>query len=185
MLDIAGASLLARQLDWLRAGGCESVLVETSADDVGERVARWVKGRSGDHEVSVLCTERLVGPREVARRAGVLDAQAILAVPSDLLGDGDLGALYPTANGFGAVAFFMPPPLFARRLSGGTVRLVRAPLRYGRPAMVRGPGWGARVSSEEEAILLSAAIRADSLPRGAWPIRARERERGATLARTV
>jgi hypothetical protein len=168
MLTVAGRPLLERQLDWLGALGCEQILVEIGPDPLSAAVAQWLRDSgtlASDQHVKAVETDWRLGARGVASRVGLAQNASVLAIPADLLGDGDLGMLYPVANAFGAVAFFNPPKGLERTLMGGTIRLVRAPLKHRRPAMILGPGWGARLTSQSEADALGNAALRGKLPK--------------------
>ena len=173
MLEIAGLPLIARQLEWLIGMGCDGVIVEVGEDAASREVARWVANHCGDGtDVIVVVSGGAthLGAREAARRAGIGPLRPVLAIPADLLGNGDLTYMVPVANPFGVVAFFDPPSALVRKLSGGTVRLVRAPLRSsktttheplrsrGQPSPIRGLGWAARIQSPAAAAAMTEAV---------------------------
>jgi hypothetical protein len=173
MLMVAGLPLIARQIEWLLHMGCDGVIVEASGDSASRAVARWVDAHCGDgSDVLVVTTgeEAPIGAREVAGRAGIGAHRPVLAIPADLVGDGDLTYMVPVPNRFGVVAFFDAPKPLMRRLGGGTVRLVRAPLggasvaTRGQPTPVRGPGWAARVQSSVDAAALTIGIWQGEVP---------------------
>jgi hypothetical protein len=168
MLSVGGRPLLARQIDWLSTLHFQRILVELGTDAASRGVAEWVHDtgvvRQRDGRVTIVTSDGRPGPRAVAARVGVPSSRSLLAIPADFLGEGDLRSLFPAANAFGLVAFFPPPrPLHA--MSGGTVRIVRAPLIEGqRPVIAQGPGWGVRLKSPVEAEALWSAAAAGKLP---------------------
>src|SRR5215472_14900541 len=92
LLPVAGRPLIARQLDWLLGLGFGRILVEIGLDAASQGVADWLreKGivRAGDGRVTLVRSEERRGLRDLADRAGVSSARSLLAIPSDLLGDG-------------------------------------------------------------------------------------------------
>jgi hypothetical protein len=168
MLSVGGRPLLARQLDWLFSLRFQRVLVELDSDAPSRGVGDWLHDtgalRQRDGRVTIVTSEDRPGARAIAGRAGVPGSRSLLAIPADFLGDGDLGALFPASNAFGLVAFFAPPRALCA-LSGGTVRIVRAPLAGGqRPVIAQGQGWGVRLKSAAEANALWAASADGKLP---------------------
>ncbi len=168
MLSVGGRPLLARQLDWLSSLHFQRILVELGTDGPSRGVAEWIHDtgalRQRDGRVTIVTSEDRPGAREIATRAGIATSRSLLAIPADFLGDGDLGALFPAANAFGLVAFFAPPRALSA-LSGGTMRVVRAPLMGGqRPVIAQGTGWGVRLKSAADANALWAAATASKLP---------------------
>jgi hypothetical protein len=180
LLPIAGKPLIERQIAWLTAQRFDPVVVEIAEDMSAVSDFLAAKYKLGE-DVILVDTTRAVGPRALARIAGVGDAMDLVALPADLIGDGDLRLLDDVANAFGVVAFLNPPKALSR-FGGGTVRIVRAPLHRRRPAVVRGPGWGARVRNEEEAHELSLVVGRGLLParnrRHAFPLEPRVQSSG-------
>lgn len=160
MLLVGGRPLIDRQIEWLRDIGCTLVIVEIAHDDVaGDAVACWLSDQ--EHEdiaVEIVRTEHPVGPREVASRAGIRASLPVLAIPSDMIGEVELGTMFSLENAGGVVACFTPPPSHARVLQGGTVRLVRAPIRVRQPLVFQGPGWAVRLQDERDARAVGALL---------------------------
>ena len=173
MLRVAGRAVIEWQIEWLLGMGVDGVIVEVGDDAASAEVAEWVGTRYGDGtDVIVVGGEDAarLGAREAACRAGIGALRPILAIPADMIGNGDLTYMVPVANPFGVVAFFDPPSALVRKLSGGTVRLVRAPLRSsktttheplrsrGQPSPIRGLGWAARIQSPAAAAAMTEAV---------------------------
>ena len=167
LLPLAGRPLIDWQLDWLYSIGCSSIVVEIAEDDqAAQEVALWLAAHPrATMEVEIVRTESAVGPREVACRAGILRATPILAIPSDMLGDGEIGSMFTVRNAGGVVACFEPPRELARMMRGGTVRLVRAPIRWRQPMVYQGDGWAVRLTSEQDAAALGRMLTSDAFHR--------------------
>jgi hypothetical protein len=164
LLPLAGRPLIEWQLDWLYSIGCAAVMVEIAEDDqAAQEVAAWVAEHPrASMEVDIVRTEAAVGPREVACRAGVLRATPILAIPNDMLGEGEIGSMFTVRNAGGVVACFEPPRPLARLMRGGTVRLVRAPIRWRQPMVYQGNGWAVRLASEQDAEALGRMLMSEA-----------------------
>jgi hypothetical protein len=172
LLQVAGKPLIERQIAWLSAQSFDPVIVEI-AEDMSEVADFLARNYTLGIDVILVDTDRAIGPRALARKAGIADGMDLVALPADLIGDGDLRLLDDVSNAFGVVGFFDPPKVLSR-FRGGTVRVVRAPLHRRRPAVVRGPGFGLRVRDEDEAHELSLVVDRGLLParnrRHAFPI---------------
>jgi hypothetical protein len=154
LLPVAGRPLLVRQIQWLRAIGCERVTVEVDARSVAGRVMEWVEESDGIALfVDVVLTAAPAGAREVARRAGITGP--FIAVPCDVLGSADLAPMFPFAADGGAVARLSPPDGMTE-VCGGEVALfgkTRAPA-----AEVAVSGWGVRIASLADALAFGSAL---------------------------
>ncbi len=175
MLRVAGRPVIEWQIEWLLGMGVDGVIVEVGDDAASVEVAEWVGTRYGEGtDVIVVAGEDAtrLGAREAACRAGIGALRPILAIPADMIGNGDLTYMVPVPNPFGVVAFFDVPPALVRKVSGGTVRLMRAPLgvagaaskKRGQPTPVHGPGWAVRVKSADDAVAVTSAARRGDLP---------------------
>jgi hypothetical protein len=167
LLNIASRPLIARQIDWMRALYADRILVEIDDSAEGRTVGAYIERAYGPRsDVETIETSERVGARELANRVGVHEAVPLLAVPADLLGDGDLRLVMRAANARGAIALFEPPRALSK-LERGTVRVVRGS-QGGKPSlgptMVRGPGWAVRVQSAKDALAVTLAVISESLP---------------------
>lgn len=175
LFAIAGRPLILRQIEWLRATGARRVAVEVEEGPSGRALASLLDNSFGlGRSLAVVSSERLIGAREIARRADFNDEKPIVAIPADLVGDGDLRLVVRAANRYGAIALFEPPTAL-RQMARGTVRVMRSAPGAGweatvvgapgvGPAMVRGPGWAVRVQTSKDALLVGAAVLGDRLP---------------------
>lgn len=163
MIDVAGRPLVERQLQWLRAAGCERVALEVGTEPECGALARFLdENEALRADVSLVLSRRPLGPREIARRAGHSSGAPFIALPADVLGDGDLTLLFRAASSGGALALADPPPLPGVELEAGIVRLIGD--RYEHPAVVEGAGWAARVGSPREAMAIGSAALLGRLP---------------------
>src|SRR4051812_32633297 len=84
-LDVAGRSLIVRQLQFLRDAGIEDVVVEVCEGVHAVELARYLLG--DDPLVArtlVIPSARPIGIEELARRAGCDPHEAFLALPAQL-----------------------------------------------------------------------------------------------------
>jgi NDP-sugar pyrophosphorylase family protein len=188
MLSIAGRPLIERQLQWLRAVGCHRVALEIGTDPESSELACWLSEKEAlGADVAIVLASRPLGAAEVAQRAGFPPGVPYLAVPGDVIGDGDLTLLYRVANASGAWAMTSPPEGTPHPLESGVVRLIGA--RREHPKIVDGAGWTARVRTVREAMTLGSAALMKRLPEQggphAWCIQmhASEIEPGIWIAR--
>lgn len=173
MIPLAGRPLIERQLQWLRAAGCQRVALEIGSDPESGALSRWLMEQEALRaDVAVVLSSRPLGPAEVARRAGFPADAMYLALPADVIGDGDLTVLFRAASAGGARALAAPPPALRSRLSPGILRLIG---REGEaPAVIEGAGWAARVGSVRDAMAIGSAALKGRLPAAGgdhiWPI---------------
>jgi hypothetical protein len=173
MVRVAGRPLLERQLQWLRAAGCQRVAVEIGVDPESSALAAWLSEQEAlGADVALVLAPRPLGPRDVAMRAGFPVGAPFIAVPSDVLGDGDLTLLFRSANPGGAWAMTEPPEGVDAPLESGTVRLMKPGGEH--PKIITGAGWTARVGTVREAMALGGAALLGKLPEvggdHVWPI---------------
>ena len=164
MLNVAGRPLVDRQLEWLFAAGCERVVVELGEDAAGAEVATWLAEdlRFG-REIRVVSSGIALGPREAARLADVDSHAPLLALPADMLCRGDLGQMHALGNPGGVIAFFDAPHALARDVRGGTLRLVRAPIRFRQPAVMSLRGWAVRFETPRALDCFNRAVDDDTV----------------------
>lgn len=179
LFDVAGRPLIGRQIQWMRAIGCDRIVVHVGLADAADAVASWIEAEEvvGPDIVMVLAPEA-TDPKIVAQRAGMTGDVPMLVVPADTLGDGDLSLLFAHADQ-GVVVASGESPL--QGVGAGSITLLGmgTSLRN-----VRGPGWLARLATEKDALTLGLAILSRAIPRSAeLPIHAREREDGVFIAR--
>lgn len=183
-LPIAGRPLIVRQVQWLRAIGCERIALEIDSHPSTERIVDWLAADGCGLFVDVVLTPRPMGAREVARRAGVPNGDPFFAVPADVLGAGDFSTLAVHGEAAG-VEIELEAPAGDRRMAGGRITL------YGRISgarpTVRGAGWGARITTFRDAHELGLSALSGALG-GAGsvfdiPIHAAEVRPGVWIAR--
>jgi hypothetical protein len=162
-VDVAGRPLVQRQVQWLRAVGCDRIAVEVGPDDASSGAAAALAEDPNSTCVRFVLSRSPLGPRELAARAG-LSTDAILAVPSDVLGDADLAPLFSTRGGATVVARMRPPDGLS--LDGASVTLVRG-------------GASIELALDEGAGVLVRSAR-DGLSVGAWVIRQQIRSESAS-----
>ena len=114
----------------------------------------------------------------------------VLAVPADVIGDGDLSRLVEGAHGDGSVFALSAPEIEVAGAEPLSAAVVTVVCESDGPSPIRqGTGWGARVRSFEDARVLGHAILMGLLPERdevhRWPIivHGHEREKGIWLAR--
>lgn len=160
LADIAGRPLIARQLQWLHANGCDEVAVELGPD--ADDVRAWLDANG-----------RAFGPRVTtfAAREGTLsdrvrDAYAadiggtIVIVPGRMIGDGDLLRAVPRCGPGGAIVY-ADPPANVPGLAGGAVRLWMPGVGV---RTIVGPGFCVEIERERDAWALGWAALAGKLP---------------------
>lgn len=163
MLSIAGRPLIERQLQWLRAIGCQRVALEMGTDPESSELACWLSEKEAlGADVTLVLASYPLGAAEVAQRAGFPIGVPFLAVPADVIGDGDLTQLYREANASGAWAITDPPEGTPHPLVPGVVRLLGP--RREHPKIVDGAGFTARIRTVREAMSLSSAALMRRLP---------------------
>ena len=160
LLPVAGRPLIVRQLQWLRANGVEQVVVVLPPSALGDAVARRLADERVSRDVYLLREE--VSVREAARRAGFPDDASFVALPYDVLGDGDLTRLLAKAEAAGARGVLAPPCALPWRRHP-TVDVLGPDPRAERRTVV-GPGWGVSVRTLGEALELGDAILRGRLP---------------------
>jgi hypothetical protein len=154
LLPIAGRPLIVRQVQWLRSVGCERIIVEVDAGRDGDKVAAYLTNAdSAGAFVEIVRTAEPAEPREVARRGGFPAGAPFVAVPADVLGDGDLAVLCRHADGPGVVAELGCEPSLPLPSEAATVRLFGR--EAGPMARVAGPGCGAIIASMHDALAVS------------------------------
>lgn len=162
LVPIAGRPLVSRQLQWLRALGVERVALVLPSGPEGDRVAQWL---TDNEPVSrdVVFVRDADSPAEAATRAG-FGGRPHLSLSSDVVGDGDLSRLYGLAERGRVVAHLVPPPGCRAEEAFVCVEHTTLELRHERTILVRGPGWGARVSDLAAARELGDRVLEGSLP---------------------
>lgn len=179
---VAGRPLLVRQIQWLRAIGCDRIAVEIDSDPRTETALTWLEADGISLFVDIVLTGRPVGAREVARRVGFGDAP-FLAVPADVLGGGSITSLLVHADGAGVDAWLDPPMRLDHAEQARITLYGRVP---GRRAVERGVAWGTRVATFRHAHELGLAALEHRLPpdvAGAMVIHAAELRPGVWVGR--
>lgn len=182
MLDVGGRPLLGRQIQWLRAIGCSRIAVELGDDALASRIAAWLaEGEIAAPDLVPVLAACGSTPRALASRAGFSPDAPFLAVPGDVLGDGDLVSLYGRADARGVVAHLTAPEGRDAALGGATVRIVGPEQGPARTAIA--PGHGVRVKDAQVALAVGMAIVQRVLGAEVFPIHAQERSPGVFVAR--
>ncbi len=110
-LDVAGRSLLMRQIQWLRELGIEDLVVEVTLDpSAAERAAFLLGSDPLVARCAVLPTDRPVGVEVLAERAGLAQDELFLALPANLIAHAHFE---PPAL---ATTYLLSPPPFAAGL---------------------------------------------------------------------
>ncbi|CAN5553364.1 hypothetical protein BH09MYX1_BH09MYX1_24190 [soil metagenome] len=179
--DIAGRPLVIRQLQWLRAIGCTTIVVEIGDDAVSERIAQIIEERDAAGS-GVFVTAAAASAREVALRAGVPREAPLLVLDGDTIGVADPKSLF-AMGGDVAAAFDAPPPAIAELERGG-MEVIRGH-GSGAPSDTSIASWAVRIRSPRDAWLLGCAVLSHSADGGAFPLMVHgfERSPGIWLAR--
>jgi hypothetical protein len=151
-LDIDGKTLLARQIDWLRASGASAVVVEVCPSDHAH--VRALRTKTSAPVVTVP-TREAIGPRALATRAGVPPRSAFVAIADNVLGVDDLLETFVTHARSGALVMYDAPRGVA--LAYGSVHIYGE--LGGPPALANGAGWAARIQTAADALALGSALR--------------------------
>lgn len=157
--EIAGRMLIARQVDWLVAVGASPIVVEIGEDEGANDIADWILESEIDGIVMVP-TSAPLGPRGLAERSGSPSGVPFLAVPENVLGDGDLLHTFLRTSKSGAIVMFQAPR--GVNLPYGSVRVYGESGTFG--ALEQGRGWAARLSSTTDARILGTAAARGELP---------------------
>lgn len=156
LFEIAGRPLLQRQLQWLRDNGINDVVIEVAGGAHPSALYDWLL--SDDPllgRCTILPTERPLGARQLAIRAGVATDEAVMALPADVLAQGELAEpLVP-----GRYTMYAPSELDAAPVILA-VEPVEGPEQ---PARLH-DGWAMRIRSALEAHALSCAALMGSAP---------------------
>lgn len=157
--DVAGRMLVARQVDWLVAVGASPIVIEIGEDEGSSDVADWVLESEIDGLV-MIPTSAPLGPRGLAERAGSPTGVPFLAVPENIVGDGDLLHTFLKSGETGAIVMFQSPRGVS--LPYGSVRVYGESGTFG--ALEQGRGWAVRLASPADAKLLGTAAARGVLP---------------------
>jgi carbonic anhydrase/acetyltransferase-like protein (isoleucine patch superfamily) len=184
MLPVAGRPLLARQLQWLRSAGCQRVVIGVAPGAEAAAAARWLDGDPLGFGVTLVTSARADDPRAIAQEAGLSTGAPMVALPSDVMGGGDLGALI--ARGEGGVARPAAPSAIADQVDAGEVHVLWNGAQA--TADIDAGGWTVRVRSLVDAMIVGAAALAGTLPPlvkdgASVPIHAAELRPGIWVAR--
>jgi len=186
MLPVAGRPLVTRQLQWLRAAGCERVAVALGRD--GAELRRWLSEHDAlGRAVTLVDVGLPCDARAVARAAGFPADAPLLALPDDVLPFCDPARLFAAPGTASLLAALAPPAALVGLLSGGVIGVL-AP-DDDRPTTVRLLGEAVRIASLAEAMAVGFAALSHALPplAGAgsapFPVHAAEVAPGVWLAR--
>ena len=156
LFDIAGQTLLVRQLQWLRDNGITRVVIEVAGGQLPSARRGWLL--SDDPlltECTILPTEHPLGVRRLALRAGIPDDEVVIALPADVLAQGELAdPLLP-----GRYAMEAPSGLETSPVAITVATCVESALPS-RPH----DGWALRVGTPRQAHALSCAALLGSAP---------------------
>lgn len=159
LFDVAGVPLIARQIDWLRAVGASPIVVEIGDDEGSGELCDWILDVDEDG-LMMVPTSSPLGPRALAARAGSPEGIPFLAVPENVIGDGDLLDVFLKSARGGAIVLFQPPR--GVTLPYGSVRIVGE--RGGSSSLVQGKGWAVRLGARADARALGNAALRGLLP---------------------
>jgi hypothetical protein len=160
-LDIAGRTLLVRQLQWLRELGIEDVVVEVT---IGSAAARRAASLLSDDpltlRVVVIPSRSALGSAALAQRAGLPADELFLSLPADLLVHGALALPeQPLRVRFPAPSFAPQAPTRALELRS-VAREIDDTHEELRPEQ----GWAIALSDHGTAHTLSCAVLAGQVP---------------------
>lgn len=159
LLDVAGKPLILRQIQWLRAIGCERIVIELPSGALAERLTAVLDQEPLGVGVSWAPSSG-APPRVFASEQGL--SERVIALPGDTLGDGDLVRIYLASDGGELQILLDAPPPFAGA-PPASIWVLGPGAR--RRQELRGPGWGLRLQDEDDAFRLSLAVLDGSLPR--------------------
>ena len=159
LFDIAGKPLVLRQVQWLRAIGCERIVIELPPGDLGTKVQWCLEQEPLGIGVSWVPFSGAPA-REQAATQGL--SERVVALPGDVLGDGDLTRILLAREASEIHASFRPPAALGGSVEGAVIRVFGP--GSSTPECVEGPGWGVHVRDEDEAFRLSLAVLDGGLP---------------------
>ena len=165
--DLAGRTVLTRQLEWLHACGVELVAIEIPSGDLGDRVLEQIQEQDalGRRAIPVFGP---LEPEAVAKRAGFDADRPILIIEHNTFGDADLlGLGASTTDGSGS--FELAGPEGVDGLVAASVSFLReGPLTLAEPEL----GWAVALRDATDVRNLGFAMLAGALPKpptkGGW-----------------
>lgn len=176
LLDVAGRPLIARQLQWLRAMGC-NIAVEIDPHPEAQVLAEWLEQDALGQDVELALTPRAAGPRTAAHRLGW--GGRFMAVPADALCNFDPFDLFRA--GRGAQVGHIPRAMAEATRARIELVDLDAP---GDAEHCMLPGSGLVIAGEASAFAATKLVLEGRL-RGPWsvPVHADERRPGVFVAR--
>lgn len=162
LVDLAGRPLVARQVQWLHANGCDRVAIEVHP---GEReLHRWVlaSSRALGPELVAVVSPRAEPLADTVARAGLGASGPVLVVGSRVLGDFDVSRALGACGDGGAVVHAEAPRVAGGALASGSIRI------WGRGAEVPNvvvPGWCVELARPHDVLALAFAALEGELPR--------------------
>ncbi len=157
-LDVAGRSLLLRQLQALRDLGIEDVFVEVAEGaDALERAHALLSDDPLTARVHVIPSAAPLGASELARRAGCAEDELFLSLPASLLLHGklDLQVQAPTRYRLSAPSGTHAQPVTVELVSRSSARA---------QTEMDAEGWGFEVENRDHAHTLSCAVLEGTAP---------------------
>ena len=155
LLPIAGQPLIIRQLEWLRAEGCESIVVALGSTPEDEEALALLGDRADlQRDVRVVLVDDGDGPSMVAGRAGLAGGAPFVTIPGDVLCDVDLAVAFARAGGRETSFSLLPPTgvvAYPAIITIGTGQ----PTRNGAQPL---EGWGVHVRNGIDALRLSQLV---------------------------
>ena len=161
LVDLAGRPLVARQIQWLHANGCDRIALEVHP---GEReLRRWViaNARALGPELVVVPPAPAEPVGRVVARAGLSAAGPVVVVGSRVLGDFDLTRALGACGDGGALVHAEAPRVAGRTFASGAVRVWRPGAHV--PNVVV-PGWCAELARPDDVLDLAFAALEGALP---------------------
>lgn len=151
LADVAGCPVLARQIQWLHAIGCDEVVIESGGDpDVVDFVESV--GRRYGPLIKVVHSDRGVSLEARLRSAEIPLRGPVFVLPSGVLGDGDLTRVIGACGTGGAIVRCAAPPVFGTR--SGAIRIWMPGEHV---AEVDGSGWAIALDTVSDAWALGWA----------------------------
>jgi hypothetical protein len=167
--ELAERLLIVRQIDWLVAVGASPIVIEIGEDEGSSEIADWILESEIDGLV-MIPTSSPLGPRGLAERAGSPLGVPFIALPENVIGDGDLLHMFLKSSKAGAIVMFQAPRGIS--LPYGSVRIYGENGTFG--SLEQGRGFAVRLASCTDARLLGTAAERGLLP-------ARDRDHYAPL----
>lgn len=161
LVDLAGRPLVARQVQWLHACGCDRVVIEVHP---GEReMLRWIDANrhAFGPRLDAVETTRSEPIETTLRRTALAPRGPVLVVSARVLGDFDVARALAALGSGGAVVHAEAPRGGPRAFASGSVRVW---LPGAEVPNVVVPGWCAELRAPREVGELGFAALSGALP---------------------